>query len=145
MRHFPRAEEEGDALGDLPVNDDLELVLQASELTAAPAAPSTAAGAGAAVDAAAAQLRPPRPDGGLRYAMEHSVVNLDAAYGALQGKMAMSFPFELDPFQKEGVVLMEAGESIFVAAHTSAGAPRLSLLRVASALACPQPQATHAP
>ncbi|PIN04704.1 Cytoplasmic exosomal RNA helicase SKI2, DEAD-box superfamily [Handroanthus impetiginosus] len=35
--------------------------------------------------------------------------------------MALNFPFELDPFQKEAIVYLERGESVFVAAHTSAG------------------------
>ncbi|KAG8387912.1 hypothetical protein BUALT_Bualt02G0070700 [Buddleja alternifolia] len=35
--------------------------------------------------------------------------------------MALSFPFELDPFQKEAIFYLERGESVFVAAHTSAG------------------------
>ncbi|XP_024013505.1 DExH-box ATP-dependent RNA helicase DExH11 isoform X2 [Eutrema salsugineum] len=35
--------------------------------------------------------------------------------------MAMEFPFELDNFQKEAIHCLEKGESVFVAAHTSAG------------------------
>lgn len=35
--------------------------------------------------------------------------------------MAWSFPFELDTFQKEAVLHLERGESVFIAAHTSAG------------------------
>ncbi|PWZ02626.1 antiviral helicase [Testicularia cyperi] len=35
--------------------------------------------------------------------------------------MAHSFPFELDTFQKEAVYHLEQGDSVFVAAHTSAG------------------------
>jgi hypothetical protein len=111
------AEERGDAVTDLPVHDDLELVLQASEMTAA-APPSTS---GAPV---ITQLRPMHANSAYPFAMENSVLNLEAAYDELRGKMAMSFPFELDRFQKEGVLLMEAGESVFVAAHTSAGACR---------------------
>jgi hypothetical protein len=34
---------------------------------------------------------------------------------------AISYPFELDDFQKQAVVRLERGECIFVAAHTSAG------------------------
>lgn len=33
----------------------------------------------------------------------------------------MQYPFELDTFQKEAVYHMEQGDSVFVAAHTSAG------------------------
>lgn len=35
--------------------------------------------------------------------------------------MAIEFPFELDVFQKEAIIHLEKGESVFVAAHTSAG------------------------
>ncbi|GER35486.1 helicase [Striga asiatica] len=35
--------------------------------------------------------------------------------------MALKFPFELDPFQKEAIFYLERGDSVFVAAHTSAG------------------------
>nr|GLL30960.1 DExH-box ATP-dependent RNA helicase DExH11 isoform X2 [Ipomoea trifida] len=35
--------------------------------------------------------------------------------------MALTFPFQLDPFQKEAIYYLERGESVFVAAHTSAG------------------------
>ncbi|OMO90526.1 hypothetical protein COLO4_19087 [Corchorus olitorius] len=34
---------------------------------------------------------------------------------------AIEFPFELDKFQKEAIYYLEKGESVFVAAHTSAG------------------------
>eukprot|EP00088_Acartia_fossae_P019600 TRINITY_DN2144_c0_g2_i3.p1 TRINITY_DN2144_c0_g2~~TRINITY_DN2144_c0_g2_i3.p1 ORF type:complete len:1086 (-),score=228.13 TRINITY_DN2144_c0_g2_i3:272-3529(-) len=36
-------------------------------------------------------------------------------------QMAFQFPFELDTFQKQAVLKLEQGESVFVAAHTSAG------------------------
>ncbi|KAH9324105.1 hypothetical protein KI387_004283 [Taxus chinensis] len=35
--------------------------------------------------------------------------------------MALDFPFELDKFQKEAIYYIERGDSVFVAAHTSAG------------------------
>ncbi|XP_022752665.1 DExH-box ATP-dependent RNA helicase DExH11 isoform X1 [Durio zibethinus] len=35
--------------------------------------------------------------------------------------MAIEFPFQLDTFQKEAIYYLEKGESVFVAAHTSAG------------------------
>ncbi len=34
---------------------------------------------------------------------------------------AIQYPFELDDFQKKAVMHLEKGESVFVAAHTSAG------------------------
>ena len=36
-------------------------------------------------------------------------------------EMAIRYPFELDKFQKEAIYHLERGESVFVAAHTSAG------------------------
>jgi antiviral helicase SKI2 len=36
-------------------------------------------------------------------------------------QMAKAWPFELDTFQKEAVYHLESGDSVFVAAHTSAG------------------------
>ncbi|XP_071723078.1 DExH-box ATP-dependent RNA helicase DExH11-like [Rutidosis leptorrhynchoides] len=35
--------------------------------------------------------------------------------------LALEFPFELDKFQKEAIYYLEKGDSVFVAAHTSAG------------------------
>jgi antiviral helicase SKI2 len=35
--------------------------------------------------------------------------------------MAYKWPFELDVFQKQAVYHLEQGDSVFVAAHTSAG------------------------
>ncbi|XP_010685630.2 DExH-box ATP-dependent RNA helicase DExH11 isoform X1 [Beta vulgaris subsp. vulgaris] len=35
--------------------------------------------------------------------------------------MALEFPFELDRFQKEAIYYLERGDTVFVAAHTSAG------------------------
>lgn len=35
--------------------------------------------------------------------------------------MARAYPFELDTFQKEAIYHLELGESVFIAAHTSAG------------------------
>eukprot|EP00762_Andalucia_godoyi_P000721 ANDGO_05224.mRNA.1 Putative ATP-dependent RNA helicase C550.03c len=42
-------------------------------------------------------------------------------FEALKPHLAMHYPFELDGFQKEAILHMERGESVFVAAHTSAG------------------------
>ncbi|KAI6238169.1 hypothetical protein M3Y99_00714900 [Aphelenchoides fujianensis] len=42
-------------------------------------------------------------------------------YDQIRPIMAKTFPFELDNFQKQAVVSMENGDSVFVAAHTSAG------------------------
>ncbi len=37
------------------------------------------------------------------------------------GEMAREWPFELDAFQKQAIYHLECGDSVFVAAHTSAG------------------------
>lgn len=110
------AEEQRDEVPDLPVHDDLELVLRASEMTvAAPVcAPAPTSGGPAPV------LRARRKKD-KEFAMEGSVQDLQGSFEALRPRLAMTWPFELDTFQKEGVVLMEEGESVFVAAHTSAG------------------------
>ena len=109
-------EEQGDEVPELPVHDDLELVLRASEMTVS--APTSAH---ATTSGPAPVLRPRRPQD-KEYAMENSVADLHSSFEALRPRLAMTWPFELDTFQKEGVVLMEEGESVFVAAHTSAGA-----------------------
>ena len=44
-----------------------------------------------------------------------------ANFRELVPDMARTWPFELDTFQKEAVYHLENGESVFVAAHTSAG------------------------
>ena len=40
-------------------------------------------------------------------------------------KMALEYPFDLDTFQKEALYHLENNESVFVAAHTSAGKVQL--------------------
>ena len=42
-------------------------------------------------------------------------------FDELVPQMARTWPFELDTFQKEAVYHLESGDSVFVAAHTSAG------------------------
>lgn len=42
-------------------------------------------------------------------------------FSELVAKMALEFPFELDTFQKEAIYHLENNESVFIAAHTSAG------------------------
>jgi antiviral helicase SKI2 len=42
-------------------------------------------------------------------------------FNELVPQMARTWPFELDTFQKEAVYHLESGDSVFVAAHTSAG------------------------
>lgn len=50
-----------------------------------------------------------------------SIKDISANFYQLVPDMALDFPFELDEFQKEAIYYLEKGESVFVAAHTSAG------------------------
>jgi hypothetical protein len=45
----------------------------------------------------------------------------DSEFDALRPRMAMTYPFELDQFQKQAILRLERRECVFVAAHTSAG------------------------
>jgi antiviral helicase SKI2 len=49
--------------------------------------------------------------------LDHKIENFEE----LIPNMARTWPFELDTFQKEAVYHLEQGDSVFVAAHTSAG------------------------
>ena len=49
-------------------------------------------------------------------------------------RMAIRYPFDLDTFQKEAVYHLERGESVFVAAHTSAGKTVVAEYAVALAI-----------
>ncbi|KAJ1362972.1 hypothetical protein KIN20_022713 [Parelaphostrongylus tenuis] len=55
------------------------------------------------------------------YAHQSDHISCSQEYESLLPNMAKKYPFELDLFQKAAVVYMERGESVFVAAHTSAG------------------------
>ena len=45
----------------------------------------------------------------------------ESLFDALRPKLAIQYPFELDSFQKQAIMRLERRESVFVAAHTSAG------------------------
>lgn len=45
----------------------------------------------------------------------------ESIFEVLRPRLAINFPFELDFFQKQAVMRLEARECVFVAAHTSAG------------------------
>jgi antiviral helicase SKI2 len=55
--------------------------------------------------------------------MAHKVIDFDCpkAYSVLTFFTFFQYPFELDTFQKHAVYHLEMGDSVFVAAHTSAG------------------------
>lgn len=50
-----------------------------------------------------------------------SITSTLTQFHELVPEMAKQYPFELDTFQKEAVYRLEMGDSVFVAAHTSAG------------------------
>uniref|UniRef100_A0AC34GNH1 Helicase C-terminal domain-containing protein n=1 Tax=Panagrolaimus sp. ES5 TaxID=591445 RepID=A0AC34GNH1_9BILA len=58
---------------------------------------------------------------GFEYAEMLDIDSNIAEYDKIKDNLARTFPFELDAFQKQAVVAMENGHSVFVAAHTSAG------------------------
>ncbi|KAG2484118.1 hypothetical protein HYH03_017069 [Edaphochlamys debaryana] len=55
------------------------------------------------------------------FAARHSIRNVEEQFNELRPRLALHYPFELDAFQKEAVLHLEGGRSVFVAAHTSAG------------------------
>ncbi|KAL1370055.1 hypothetical protein AAHE18_01G032100 [Arachis hypogaea] len=55
------------------------------------------------------------------WAMHEASGRIAEHFYELVPDMALEFPFELDSFQKEAIYYLEKGESVFVAAHTSAG------------------------
>lgn len=59
--------------------------------------------------------------GGREWAHMVDVKREFTAFHELVPDMARTWPFELDTFQKEAVYHLENGDSVFVAAHTSAG------------------------
>ncbi|KAG8788155.1 hypothetical protein FRC15_005856 [Serendipita sp. 397] len=75
--------------------------------------------------APAVSVKPSRKQVPLKRDWAHIVdVNKSIAqsrFKQLVPEMAHKYPFELDTFQKEAVYHLEQGDSVFVAAHTSAG------------------------
>lgn len=53
--------------------------------------------------------------------MAHKVSLFSSSIGGHPTYHVEQYPFELDTFQKEAVYHLEMGDSVFVAAHTSAG------------------------
>lgn len=53
--------------------------------------------------------------------MAHKVCIFIILLGTMTNLTNLQYPFELDTFQKEAVYHLEMGDSVFVAAHTSAG------------------------
>uniref|UniRef100_A0A915BRU3 Helicase SKI2W n=1 Tax=Parascaris univalens TaxID=6257 RepID=A0A915BRU3_PARUN len=65
--------------------------------------------------------RLPQLDSEFVYAQILNATRTAEEYKQLKPSMARKYSFELDSFQQQAVVCMERGESVFVAAHTSAG------------------------
>ena len=57
----------------------------------------------------------------LSYARQVDLNHLPDDFDQRVPELSHEFPFELDPFQLQAVYHLEKGESVFVAAHTSAG------------------------
>eukprot|EP01039_Chlorochromonas_danica_P001444 gene1444-1569_t len=57
-----------------------------------------------------------------------------AEFEALRPRLALTYPFELDTFQKQAVMRLERHEHVFVAAHTSAGKTVVAEYAIALAL-----------
>ena len=55
------------------------------------------------------------------WAVREPIADLAQEWANLEPYMAKKYPFNLDTFQKEAILHMEKGDSVFVAAHTSAG------------------------
>lgn len=55
------------------------------------------------------------------WAIEDTLVSGIGEFYEAIPEMAMEFPFELDPFQKQAILHLERNECVLVAAHTSAG------------------------
>lgn len=66
-------------------------------------------------------LAPSHKKGGREWAHVVDVNREITNFKELVPEMARQWPFELDTFQKEAVYHLECGDSVFVAAHTSAG------------------------
>ncbi|KAF9975728.1 hypothetical protein BGZ73_000530 [Actinomortierella ambigua] len=94
--------------------------------TAAEPAPSTSQAIDDLLPTTVPKLSvPKRPAAGAGTKREWAhVIDVNAPFDDFYEKvpeMAHPFPFELDTFQKRAVYHLEKGESVFVAAHTSAG------------------------
>lgn len=57
----------------------------------------------------------------LSYARQVDLEHLPEDFDQIVPELAHQYPFPLDPFQLQAVYHLERGESVFVAAHTSAG------------------------
>lgn len=114
-------EEEGEKKFTKTEGDDVEAEIDTKTATEAP--PSAEIDGLVPVDFAQlrrrhlGQRKPPKKDWAHVVDLNHKIENFDE----LVPNPARTWPFELDTFQKEAVYHLEQGDSVFVAAHTSAG------------------------
>uniref|UniRef100_A0AC35GN86 Uncharacterized protein n=1 Tax=Panagrolaimus sp. PS1159 TaxID=55785 RepID=A0AC35GN86_9BILA len=66
------------------------------------------------------ELKPKKCVDGFEYAEMIEAESSVAEYEKLKPNVAKTYAFELDPFQKQAIVAIVNGHSVFVAAHTSA-------------------------
>ncbi|EYC39602.1 hypothetical protein Y032_0649g1114 [Ancylostoma ceylanicum] len=98
-----------------PVSKDSS---ESTEPESAPAVEEIEAALESSLPKSAVKFAPPER---YAYAKQLDPALCQGEYKALLPNMAKKYPFELDGFQQAAVVCMEKGESVFVAAHTSAG------------------------
>jgi len=68
------------------------------------------------------------------WAVTTRIPDISSRFKELIPELALEFPFELDDFQKEAIYHLEKGETVFVAAHTSAGKTVVAEYAVALAI-----------
>eukprot|EP00897_Mesotaenium_endlicherianum_P000213 jgi/Mesen1/10192/ME000766S09561 len=115
-------EEEEEAAGEAKRQGDTrnELVAQLERLLAASSADSRLLQPGPRLQGGG-EMRKLASSSDQDWAVMKPVPGLQQRFAELVPEPALSFPFELDTFQKEAVYHLERHESTFVAAHTSAG------------------------
>ncbi|XP_022997907.1 DExH-box ATP-dependent RNA helicase DExH11 isoform X1 [Cucurbita maxima] len=122
--------EDGVCSGESPKAESIKLEVQVNELegtSIAPALEKSVLDEILSLDSGGLSLRSDQAtdDGGEQKKEAWVVVGgreeISLHFHELVPDMALDFPFELDTFQKEAIYHLEKGDSVFVAAHTSAG------------------------
>ncbi|XP_022948677.1 DExH-box ATP-dependent RNA helicase DExH11 isoform X5 [Cucurbita moschata] len=122
--------EDGVCSGESPKAESIKLEVQVNELegtSIAPALEKSVLDEILSLDSGGLSLRSDQAtDHGREQKKEAWVVvggreEISLHFHELVPDMALDFPFELDTFQKEAIYHLEKGDSVFVAAHTSAG------------------------
>ncbi|EFN56807.1 hypothetical protein CHLNCDRAFT_144334 [Chlorella variabilis] len=103
------------------VEGDAVAAVLGAEAAAADWARRTPAAAGGGGFATLGSRPIKRQRGDHEWALKGHIPGLAKQWERARAGLAKSWPFELDVFQKEAILHMEGGRSVFVAAHTSAG------------------------